>query len=80
MIKLLTRKRIFCLLRGEQQEHGDVHQHVFRQSVEEFPDFRLALKAVKPLKIGVNNPETNGHRTVSASFNLRVRMRALVLG
>jgi hypothetical protein len=70
---------MFRLIGSEQQEHGDVHQHFFGQSVEELPDFRLAFKAITPLKIGVNDPETNGHGAVSASFNVRARMSALVL-
>jgi hypothetical protein len=46
MVKLLTCEGIFRLLRGEQEQHGDIHKHFFRQLSKQLPDFRLACNAI----------------------------------
>src|SRR6266702_912904 len=79
MIKLLAGEGLFCLLRGEQQHHRDIHKHLFGEPVQKFPDFWLALEAVHTLKVRVNNPEANGHWIVPTSLNLRVRVDVFIL-
>jgi hypothetical protein len=79
MIKLLTREGMFCLLRGEQQQHRDVHKHFFRQLAQQLPDFGLAFDAAHTLKIWVNNSEADGDGIVPTSFNLHLLVGAFVL-
>lgn len=79
MLKLLTGVGLFCLLRGEQHEHRDIDKDFFGEPLQERPDFWLALQAVPAVKIWIDDPETDGHGTVPAPFNLGLGMGALVL-
>jgi hypothetical protein len=79
MLKLLTRVRLFCFLRGEQQEHRDIDKDVFGEPLEECPDFWLPLYTVPVMKIGINDPESDRHGTVPAPFDLCLGMGTLVL-
>src|SRR5919202_4749581 len=70
MIKLLTREGMFCLLRGEQQQHGNVDKHLFRQLGQKPPDLGVAFDTVHGLKIWVDDPKADGHRVLPTPFNL----------
>ena len=79
MFKLLTGKGLYCLLRREQEQHSDIDKHVLGEALQERPEFRFPLKAVFALKIRIDNPETDGYRTVSAPFNLCLGVETFVL-
>lgn len=78
MIKLLTRKGMFCLVRGEQKQHRDIDKHLFGQRFQKLPDCRLAIEAIHSLKIRVDDPETDGNGTVPTSFDLCPRVGVFV--
>jgi hypothetical protein len=78
MIKLLTREGMFCLLRGEQGQHRDVHKHLFGQLSQQLPNFGLSFDAVQALKVRIDDPQANGHRIVSTPFNMRLRVSPFV--
>ena len=78
MIKLLTRKRMCGLFRGQEEEHRDIHEDLFRQLAQQLPDRGLPFDAVHALKVRVDNAETNGYRVVPTCFNLRLRVRTFI--
>lgn len=79
MIKLLTRKGMFGLIRGEQKQHRDIYKHLFGELFQKLPDFRLAIEAIQPPKIRVDDPETYGNGIVPTPFDLRLRVGVFVL-
>ena len=56
MLKLLTGKGLFHLLRREQEQHSDIDKHLLGEPLQERPEFRFPLEAVFALKIRVDNP------------------------
>src|SRR5712691_3626757 len=70
MLKLLTVKGLCCLLRREKEQHRDIDKYLLGEPLQERPEFRFPLEAVFALKIRIDNPDTDGHGTVSAPFNL----------
>ena len=79
MIKLLTREGMCCLFRGEQQQHCDVHKHLFGQLAQKLPDLGVAFDTVYGLKIWVDDPKADGHRVLPTPFNLCLRVVTCVL-
>ena len=78
MIKLLTRKRMCGLFRGQEEEHRDIHEYLFGQLAQQLPDRGLPFDAIHALKVRVDNAEANGHRVLPTSFNLRLRVRTFI--
>src|SRR5574341_316312 len=79
MIKLLIREGMFCLCRGEQQQHCNIHKHLFWQLSQKLPDLGFAFDTVHSLKIRVDDPQTDGHRILPTPFNLCLRVVTFVL-
>jgi hypothetical protein len=69
---------MFCLLQGEEEQHRDVHKHLFGQPFQQLSSCGLACNAVHALKVRVNDPEVNGHGILPTPFDLRLRVSPFV--
>src|SRR5262249_14676062 len=80
MIKLVTRKRMFGLFRGQEEEHRDIHEDLFGQLAQQLPDRGLPFDAVHAPEVRVDNAEANGHRVLPTSFSLPLGVCTSIFG
>ena len=78
MLKFLARERMCGLIRGQEEEHRDIHEDLFGQLVQQLPDRGLPCDAVHPLKVRVDNAQANGYGVVPTAFNLCLRVHTFI--
>jgi hypothetical protein len=80
MLKLLKRQGVFRLLRRQEQHHRDLRLHFIGQTLQEFPNFVVAIDAVRVLKIGIDDTDPNGHGVLTLDCDVSVWVSDLVMG